>query len=262
MRDTFTKGKSSPLSRYKVILIGLFLLAQLAFLTSESFVVKEISITGNRKVSSEFIRKLFPWKGQNLLGLPYKSSIRLLEAFTEIKSASFKVILPSGLLLSINERVPRYYFLQNTGHRIWFKVDGEGVVLDALQASPEHDLPRVKFAKPLTIGATLSPEVITNLQLALAELPPEYKRNITYFIFDRNLSFSFEYNFLRHYTLITLGDVNQIKAKVQILKRIFNWLTDERKPLTAVDLSACLRTNQARLFFLNPEDLPEARVIP
>jgi hypothetical protein len=237
-------------------------LGELVFLSSQSFVLKEIKVKGNQKLSYNLIMSNFPWEGQNIFLLPYDAAAKLFRSFTEVKNIGFEIKIPSTLIIKITERIPAYYFLQIPGHKLWFKVDAEGMVLERMSGAPLHDLPRVRLEKDLTIGEKINPEVINDLFIALTHIPTELKSKITYFIFDRNLDFSFEYSFLQHFMVVTLGDANNFKGKMLVLERILNWLKEQNKPLSGVDLSTCVKNKKVRLYFLDSKELPSDRFIP
>ena len=145
-----------------LVLLMAGLLAYLIF--SPALALRSVAVSGNTLVTSEeATAALDPLLGEPLPQIADEEVERLLEGFAPIESVTIAAVPPSGLAVTIRERVP-VAILQN---------DGQFVLIDAegRQLASVKDRDAVQL--PLIDGGTeaVNSEVFSSIATVLAALP-------------------------------------------------------------------------------------------
>lgn len=174
--------KREPIFRNKIFWLGIFffLFAFFAFyflFLSGNFLVKEVIITGEEKISKEQIQSFFPPKNIFFFNLGEVEN-EILNKFPQIAKIEIKRQFPNALNVIITERKPLAVFCQEEH---CFFLDKEGVVFeDAFGAKPGLaqirglDLLDLKLGQKIIEGEQLSQILKIESELkSILEIPPK-----------------------------------------------------------------------------------------
>jgi len=93
--------------------------------TSTAFAVDQVNLSGGVRVPAEEINQKIDLQGEPIISIiPSEIKSQILAAFPDIKDAEVKVILPTGVDIVIQERIPALLWLKNEEVVYW--IDQEG----------------------------------------------------------------------------------------------------------------------------------------
>jgi cell division septal protein FtsQ len=152
---------SSALLAKKIFLTAIFLVAQVLFIYSDYFKVKEIYIFGNSRVSDYLILKTagIPLD-QHLMTLPMGQFRQKLLTIHWVKDASLKWALPSQVKIYVQEREPVLLVRQEKSPGEWYAADIQGMVLYKAGASDLARFPRLAVTEQPQIGQGMPPDQV------------------------------------------------------------------------------------------------------
>lgn len=227
------KKKKTRKNRKRLTLI-LFLMGGiiLTFLFSSSiFALKQIRISGNRKVSSnKIVRMVKILPRENIFLVSSKGIEKLLAKEPWIKNVEVKKLFPSSLLLSIKERKEKMII---SSYNNFFLADEEGVILEKIQHLNSGSLPVVTgFNYRFTPGERIKDKEFLKVVECL-----KYSSYISEKLLKIKISESKKfYLYPENGIEIRIGDGERIKEKLQLVPHLLKKAEKEGIELSYLDL--------------------------
>lgn len=111
------------------VLSGIIAIAMLGILylmsASDAFAVSQVNLTGGIRVPADEISQKLNLTGENLINLiPSEIETRILEHFSDIKSAEVSISMPNEINIVVQERIPALLWLIDEEIAYWIDQDG------------------------------------------------------------------------------------------------------------------------------------------
>lgn len=230
------KPRSTPAAKI-VFLLSIFVIAQVIFFNSDFFRLRTIEILGSEKVPNEEIVTAagFPW-GKNILSLNLESYRKKIEAILCIKSARLSRIFPGGVRIAVVERKPVISVSKEGKDEKRFSVDEDGVILGAIEKDRDKDLPNLVIPQEIKVGDRIDRSGIKTILAFRTWLSPEMSPKVATIRIVKNTQLSFMYLWKGHAVEVRIGDLDNIKQKMEILEKILLEMEGKGSTLVYVDL--------------------------
>jgi hypothetical protein len=213
-------------------LCGLALLAALLWGAyqaprSDRLRIHTVAVRGTDELSAAEVRRESGLVGASFWQVRAEDVEARLERLPWIARATVDAGFSDTASVTIQERTPALVLRNKAGA---YLVDGEGVVLEAVEDAPR--LPTMEQAdrrrwKP---GDTLDDEILTYALSLYAELPADVRPSIRNLTYEEGIGYRLISS--EGWTAV-LGDAGQTGAKVAVLRRVLS-----RRDVRLVDVSA------------------------
>ncbi len=230
----------------KVFVLLLFLLAQLVFITSDSFRLKNVEITGMEHLKGEDVVAScsLPW-GKFLWQIDSKSLHDRLAAISWIKSFKIKKKFPGTLKIELSERNPVVAISAADKLHQWFGVDIDGRVLLPLTAKEAESYPKLIVDDKIVVDSLTDKEKIRSIMSFSDLLPLNVRKNVLFYAIDIGGYLSFRYNVGKKDFEIRFGSIEEllrnpqdtsINDKTAILAEMMKQMKDKLSLVEYIDL--------------------------
>lgn len=240
----FSLPKGTP--RY-VLLIALFLGAQVLFCQSSIFRIHSIYVAGNHHVSNkEVVARLGVALDQPLWKFKPKALAQKLVEMRDFDQATVSFSLPGRIEVNLVERIPVLQVASRGRHQHWFAVDADGIFLHALPRG-DANLPRLVVEERVNLESRLHPKVLHDLAQAIRTISAQMPQQVWYYSLDRRGHIALRTFANRHPFNVQLGEMNNLDYKMNLLHALM-----KQTPKELIPLNVDLRFNSPIVRFLNP----------
>jgi cell division septal protein FtsQ len=224
-------------SAKKVFLIGIFVIAQVIFLSSDFFKLRTVEVTGSERISQEEFMKTIkvPW-GSNIAFLSLEPFRSRLEKMLWVKGVQVKKIYPGGLKIQVKERNPVICAASAGDMETWYSIDEEGVVLGLLSQDSKAELPHLVMSQDMKVGGKIEGAKVGTILTFLTYLSPETNRSIKDYMIEGDSQLSFRYLCGEKLIGVKLGKLENIEEKMGVFQKILNQMEGKTKNLEYIDL--------------------------
>jgi hypothetical protein len=236
--------KGAP--RY-ILLVLLFIGAQVLFLQSTIFRIHTVYINGNHSVSNkDLVDQLQLAIDQPLWKHSPGELAKKLTSRREIYQATVTMGLPGRVEINLVERTPVIQISTKSRHPHWFAVDKEGIVLRALPQG-DSQLPRLMLEEPVNLETHIHPKRLHDLAHAIRTIATQLPQQIWYYSLDERGYLSLRTFANRHPFNVEIGEIGNLDYKMHLLHSLL-----EQTPKELIPLNVDLRFNSPSIKFLNP----------
>lgn len=215
-----------------VAIVLLFRFSHRAILTSTYFGLKEIVVTGEKRVKKDEIKALSGVRiGENILAMDLKGISKRIEGQPWIERANVRRILPTGLSLDVKEREPFAILKADT----FYYVDRGGTPFKELDEGDERSFPLITGLKKEDIEGDESVRDLLMKTLDFIETESgEWPADIS--VSEFNVNRSHGITVFSEGTEIRIG-FGEYKVKLKRLKRAMEDLKARGKTAVYIDLT-------------------------
>ena len=219
------KPKKNLTFKFLILIFILLILAgDMAYLIiNHKLDVTKVTIKGNTKYKTEEISKKLNIKNRNIITLSISEIEEKLKVYPYIEKAITYKKIPNEIFITIEERKPKYYVLNETSNEIVI-LDKNGIALESMAKDIfTYEEPLIRgmlFPKKIKYGEKIN-EVEYSKIVAIDKILTEYtKQNI-----DRKIT---AIDFDSYKIILTLNDklkvvmeeTKELEYKIRFLKKI------------------------------------------
>ncbi len=220
-----------------VFLLSIFVIAQMIFFTSDFFALRTIEINGSDKISHEEIVQTagFPL-GNNILFLNSDLYRNKIGKILWIKDVHLEKIYPGGVRITVTERNPVISVSCQRDAGTRFAVDDEGVILSEVNKDKDKDLPNLQLPEEIKVGNRIDKSLIKTILTFFTWLSPDMAAQVTTFTIEKSSQISFYFLLNDHPVEVKIGDLQDVKQKIEILQKILDEMKGKSQQLVYIDL--------------------------
>ncbi len=219
----------------RVFLFSLFVLAQLIFLGSELFDIRDITVSGQTSISRADLLEQAGLSEQARFWSvsPERMQTRLLQ-FHELKKAEVERVFPSLVTISVSQRSPRFQVAMTAQEPEWYESDPDGVVLQ--KAGSDSKLPRVMLDQPVVKGQRLTREGAFAVRESVRWLHGLIPGPPWFYHIDENYEVTAKTTFQGSALTVKVGQVERMAYKADVFKALLEKLKAQKHSVEMIDL--------------------------
>ncbi|MCD6310670.1 MAG: FtsQ-type POTRA domain-containing protein [Candidatus Eremiobacteraeota bacterium] len=229
--------------RILVIMLGILIIAQLIFLGSEVFSLKDVEVEGNRKMGKNEIVAAANIKfGVNAFLFKSKIAEDNLTSLPGIKTARVKVDFPSKIKIKVEERTPCLIAAKSQNSIDWYGVDHEGIVIEKNPLETIDTMPLLVIGKDIKVGDSIPAKHIEIFSRLISMMFPEELERIKWIKIDSKKGLSYNYySSIFGEIIIHIGEPEDLECKFEFLRKYLELEgkkgEKERQQIQLIDLS-------------------------
>lgn len=199
-------------------------------IASPYFLVREVSVSGNRLLDADQAMDATGALGQNVLRLQEDDIERAVATVSAVRSARVVMALPGRLNIEITERTPLVQWQAREGS---FLVDRDGVVFSRQQ--PPTPVPLVKEwdGPPMGEGSHVDPAVLGAVETLSMVLPSRAGIQPPWFEYSHSSGVAIP---AQGGPRIVFGDADDLDGKIRALSAIRRHLEEIKARAEIIDL--------------------------
>jgi cell division septal protein FtsQ len=239
----------------QLFLVFLFAVSQFFFLQSSMFVVRDVTVHGQKGVSETSIRKALDLgSGSRYWDLSADVLQANLLELNGLQSADVEVRFPGRVQVQVAERKPVFTAASIARSRHRFAVDADGLVLSAGQA-PGGSL-EIVVDRELKVGGRLSVTEMEVSNYLRAHLRPAVAQRLDRVSFDGRGDVSLRIKYRDAKIPVRLGRPEKLSYKLFLLEELLASLKAESADVVSIDLR--FSTPIVRQSYQKPQSSEEA----
>lgn len=256
------KSRKAPVAREtqvtrhrQLFLIFLFAVSQFFFLQSSMFVVSDVAVKGDGKITEGSILKAMGiGTGARYWELSPERIAADIEEMNAVESAKVDVLFPGKVAVSVAERKPIFTVASLARTSQLFNVDREGVVVSKGPA-PAGSL-RVVIDRDVKVGGRLSANELEVATYMRGHLRPALKARLDSVRFDDQGDLTLRVAYKAGKIPVRLGRPEKLSYKLFLLEELLASLKAESAQVVSIDLR--FSTPIVRQPYTKPATPPEA----
>ena len=221
----------------KIFILFIFIISQIIFLCSQSFLLNCVEIKGLERIDGKDIKdKCQPPFGhliwftntnlmnENILSMPW------------IKESKIKKVYPNKLLISISERKLVLAEANEDEPNKWYGVDSEGYILAEIDLKKAKKYPKLMVNKKIILNSKSSKLNINSVLNVDSIISKNDKKNIKYYKIDEGGYISFVYDTGKRTFEVKIGEPENASEKMQIFSAMREQMGNQINYLEYIDL--------------------------
>lgn len=237
------KSRKAPVVREIVVtrhrqlfLIFLFAVSQFFFLQSSMFLVREVSVKGEKEIAEASILEAMGLRKDATYWDLSPKNLRtdILDEVNGLEAAKVEVVFPGRVAVKVAERKPIFTVssLARTKHP--FTVDRHGVVV-AEGSAPNGSL-KVILERNVKVGGLLSADELEVCTYLKSHLRPALAKRLDHVRFDNRGEVTLHLAYRDGKVPVRLGRAEKLTYKLVLLEELLASLQSESAEVVSIDL--------------------------
>ncbi len=224
-------------SRRKMFLLSIFLLSQIIFLTSSSFLLNSIEIKGLDRINGKEVEQHCKPPFGHLIWFTKTDSInqRIL-SIPWIKESKIKKIYPNKLSISLSERELVLVEANLKNPNKWYGIDSDGYILTEMDSKKINNFPKIVTNEEIILHSRVNKLHIKSILLVNSIISKENKKNIKYYKIDEGGYISFIYDTGKRTFEVKIGEAEDAPEKMKIFDAMKEQMGSQINYLEYIDL--------------------------
>ena len=221
----------------KTFLLLIFVLSQIIFLTSSSFLLNSIEIKGLDKIDGKDVEQhCKPPYGHLIWFTNTDLMNEKILSIPWIKESKIKKIYPNKLSISLSERTLVLAEANAENPNKWYGIDSDGYILTEIDSKKINNFPKIVTNEEVILHSKVNKIHIKSILLVNSLISKENKKNIRYYKIDEGGYISFIYYTGKRTFEVKIGEAENATEKMKIFDAMKEQMGDQINYLEYIDL--------------------------
>lgn len=221
----------------KIFILFLFIISQIIFLSSQSFLLNCVEIKGLERIEGNDIKeKCKPPFGHLIWFANTDAMNESLLSIPWIKDSTIKKVYPNKLVISVSERKLVLAEANEASPNKWYGVDSEGYILAEIESKKAGNYPKLMVQKEIILNSKDSKSNIQSILNVDSIISKKDKQNIKYYKIDEGGYISFVYDTGKRTFEVKIGEPENASEKMKIFTAMREQMGNQINYLEYIDL--------------------------
>ena len=221
----------------KIFILFVFILSQIIFLSSSSFLLNCVEIKGLDRIEGKEVEKTCqPPFGHLIWFVNTDLMNEKILSIPWIKESKISKVYPNKLSISISERKLVLAEANENFPNKWYGVDSDGYILTVIDTKKANNYPKLVTPKEIILNSQddkLNIKYVLQVDSIISE---KDKKNIKYYKIDTGGNVSFVYDTGKRTFEVKIGDAENASEKMKIFDAMREQMGNQINYLEYIDL--------------------------
>ncbi|MBR0519690.1 FtsQ-type POTRA domain-containing protein [bacterium] len=221
----------------KIFFLSIFVLSQIIFLTSSSFLLNSIEIKGLDKIDGKDVEEHCKPPFGHLIWFTNTDLMNeKILSIPWIKKSKIKKIYPNKLSVSLSERTLVLAEANEKNPNKWYGIDSDGYILTEIDSKKINNFPKIVTNEEVILHSKVNKIHIKSILLVNSLISKENKKNIRYYKIDEGGYISFIYDTGKRTFEVKIGEAENASDKMKIFDAMKDQMGNQINYLEYIDL--------------------------